>query len=153
MFQMAEGIKGVHILGVFQNNEALEGLLCVCPLNPKSRYVLLEVGLQKETVQDVLTGLGVLKTMAGAQYLHDAVTIALEDHETIERITKLMYPKIAKLHNTTPSRIERAIRVAIERSWLSGEWEYKKRIFGEMANDDNRPTNTHYIQCIVNYLS
>lgn len=152
MFQMAEGIKGVHILGVVQSRKALENLLKTCPMNPMSRYVLIEVGMQKETVQDVLTGLGILGTMAGAQYLHDAVTIALEDYEMIERITKLMYPQIAKLHNTTPSRVERAIRVAIERSWPLADPEYKRMIFGEAAGDDTRPTNTHYIQYIVNYL-
>lgn len=153
MFQVAEGIKGVHILGVVQSKDALESLLKTCPMNPKSRYVLIEVGMQKETVQDVLTGLGVLGTMAGAQYLHDAITIALEDHEMIERITKLMYPQIAKIHSTTPSRIERAIRVAIERSWPLASQEYKKSVFGEaVANGSTRPTNTQYIQCIVNYL-
>ena len=100
-----------------------------------------------------LTGLGIVGTMAGAQYLHDAITFALEDHELIERITKLLYPQIAKVHNTTPSRIERAIRVAIERSWSLASMEYKKRIFGEMASvNSTRPTNMQYIQCIVNYL-
>lgn len=145
MFQVAEGIKGVHILGVVQSKDALEDLLKICPINPQSRYVLIEVGMQKETVQDVLTGLGIVGTMAGAQYLHDAITFALEDHELIERITKF--------HNTTPSRIERAIRVAIERSWSLASMEYKKRIFGEMASvNSTRPTNMQYIQCIVNYL-
>ena len=146
MFQVAEGIKGVHILGVVQSKDALEDLLKICPINPQSRYVLIEVGMQKETVQDVLTGLGIVGTMAGAQYLHDAITFALEDHE-------LLYPQIAKVHNTTPSRIERAIRVAIERSWSLASMEYKKRIFGEMASvNSTRPTNMQYIQCIVNYL-
>ena len=153
MFQVADGIKGVHILGVVQSKEALESLLKACPMNPQIRYVLIEVGMQKETVQDVLTGLGILGTMAGAQYLHDAITLALEDREMIERITKLMYPQIAKIHDTTPSRIERAIRVAIERSWPLADREYKKCIFGEAAASDSiRPTNTQYIQCIVNYL-
>lgn len=111
MFQVAEGIKGVHILGVVQSKDALEDLLKICPINPQSRYVL------------------------------------------IERITKLLYPQIAKVHNTTPSRIERAIRVAIERSWSLASMEYKKRIFGEMASvNSTRPTNMQYIQCIVNYL-
>ena len=143
MFQVAEGIKGVHILGVVQSKDALEDLLKICPINPQSRYVLIEVGMQKETVQDVLTGLGIVGT----------ITFALEDHELIERITKLLYPQIAKVHNTTPSRIERAIRVAIERSWSLASMEYKKRIFGEMASvNSTRPTNMQYIQCIVNYL-
>ena len=141
MFQVAEGIKGVHILGVVQSKDALEDLLKICPINPQSRYVLIEVGMQKETVQDVLTGLGIVGTMAGAQYLHDAITFALEDHELIERITKLLYPQIAKVHNT------------IERSWSLASMEYKKRIFGEMASvNSTRPTNMQYIQCIVNYL-
>ena len=79
--------------------------------------------------------------------------IGIPSHELIERITKLLYPQIAKVHNTTPSRIERAIRVAIERSWSLASMEYKKRIFGEMASvNSTRPTNMQYIQCIVNYL-
>lgn len=153
MFQVAEGIKGVHILGVFQSRDALDSILSTCPINPQSRYVLIEVGFQKETVQDVLTSLGVQGTMTGAQYLHDAVTIALEDHEMIERITKLMYPKIAKMHDATPSRVERAIRVAIERSWPIADKEYKRKVFGDAISQGNcRPTNTHYIESIVNYL-
>ena len=51
MFQVAEGIKGVHILGVVQSKDALEDLLKICPINPQSRYVLIEVGMQKETVK------------------------------------------------------------------------------------------------------
>lgn len=96
MFQVAEGIKGVHILGVVQSKDALEDLLKICPINPQSRYVLIEVGMQKETVQDVLTGLGIVGTMAGAQYLHDAITFSLEDHELIERITKLLYLRLQR---------------------------------------------------------
>lgn len=153
MYQIAEGIKGVHILGVFENKESLEELLSMCPINPRSRYVLMEVGLDKETVQDVLAGLGVSGTLVGSQYLHDAITIAMEDHEMIERITKLMYPKIAKMHGTSTSRVERAIRVAIEKSWQEGDPEYRKKIFGSMGvPDSERPTNTEYISMIVRYL-
>lgn len=125
MFQVAEGIKGVHILGVVQSKDALEDLLKICPINPQSRYVLIEVGMQKETVQDVLTGLGIVGTMAGAQYLHDAITFALEDHELIERITKLLYPQIAKVHNTTPSRMSAryAWQLNVHGHWLA--WNIK----------------------------
>ena len=122
MFQVAEGIKGVHILGVVQSKDALEDLLKICPINPQSRYVLIEVGMQKETVQDVLTGLGIVGTMAGAQYLHDAITFALEDHELIERITKLLYPQIAKVHNTTPSA-RYAWQLNVHGRWLA--WNIK----------------------------
>lgn len=153
MYQIAEGIRGVHILGVFESKEALERLLAVCPINPRSRYVLMEVGLERETVQDVLAGLGVNGTLIGAQYIHDAVTIALKDHETIERITKLMYPQIAKMYNTTASRVERAIRVAIEKSWSDADPEYRKKVFGKLGAEDSiRPTNTEYISIIVHYL-
>lgn len=153
MYQIAEGIKGVHILGVFENKESLESLLRACPINPRSRYVLMEVGLDRETVQDVLAALGVGGTMAGAQYLHDAITIAMENYEMIERITKLMYPQIAKIHGTTTSRVERAIRVAIEKSWEDADPEYRKKIFGAMgAEDSTRPTNSEYISMIVHYL-
>ena len=91
MFQVAEGIKGVHILGVVQSKDALEDLLKICPINPQSRYVLIEVGMQKETVQDVLTGLGIVGTMAGAQYLHDAITFALEDPKILSYWSHLCF--------------------------------------------------------------
>lgn len=153
MYQIAEGIKGVHIIGVFESRESLDRLLAACPINPKSRYVLMEVGLGGETVQDVLTGLGISGTLVGAQYIHDAVTIALKDYEMIERITKLMYPKIAKMHNTTSSRVERAIRVAIEKSWPEADLEYRKRVFGKLGGETSeRPTNSEYISIIVQYL-
>ena len=67
MYQIAEGIKGVHILGVFQDRKMLDKLLDRCPINSRSRYVLMEVGLEHETVQDVMMGLGVSGTLAGAQ--------------------------------------------------------------------------------------
>ena len=121
MFQVAEGIKGVHILGVVQSKDALEDLLKICPINPQSRYVLIEVGMQKETVQDVLTGLGIVGTMAGAQYLHDAITFALEDHELIERITKLLYPQIAKVRAVLSARY--AWQLNVHGHWLA--WNIK----------------------------
>lgn len=129
MFQVAEGIKGVHILGVVQSKDALEDLLKICPINPQSRYVLIEVGMQKETVQDVLTGLGIVGTMAGAQYLHDAITFALEDHELIERITKLLYPQIAKVHNTTRAVLSAryAWQLNVHGHWLA--WNIKTHIW------------------------
>ncbi|MBQ8638653.1 MAG: sporulation initiation factor Spo0A C-terminal domain-containing protein [Lachnospiraceae bacterium] len=153
MFQISEGIKGVHIIGVFENRESLDRLLSTCPINPRSRYVLMEVGLDRETVQDVLAGLGISGTLAGAQYLHDAVTIAMDDFEMIERITKLMYPRIAKMHGTTATRVERAIRVAIEKSWNEADPEYRKKVFGMIGGPkQERPTNTEYIATIVRYL-
>ena len=153
MYQLVEGVNGVHILGVVQSRDAMENLLDICPINPFSRYVLIEVGMQKETVHDILKKLMVQFTQVGARYLHEAITIALEDPETIERITKLMYPRIAKLHKATPSRVERAIRVAIEKSWPIADLEYRKKIFGDNGQAHcARPTNTHYIEAIVQYL-
>lgn len=153
MYQIAEGIRGVHILGVFQDRGALDKLLQRCPINPHSRYVLMEVCMEQETVQDVLSGLGVNGTMSGAQYLHDAVIIALKDQEAVERITKLMYPRIAKMYNSSASRVERAIRVAIEKSWDNAEPEFRKVVFGPLgASGCERPTNTEYIQLVAHYL-
>lgn len=153
MYQIAEGIRGIHILGVFQDRGSLDMLLSRCTINPRSRYVLMEVGMEKETVQDVLTGLGVRGTLTGAQYLHEAVTIGLDDCEAIERITKLMYPRIAKMHDTTPGRVERAMRVAIEKSWQEADPEFRKIVFGPLGMPGcGRPTNTEYIEMVVNYL-
>ena len=104
-------------------------------------------------VTDIIHEIGVPAHIKGYQYLRDAIMMSVEDMEMLNSITKILYPTIAKKHQTTPSRVERAIRVAIEKSWEDADPEYRKKIFGAMgAEDSTRPTNSEYISMIVHYL-
>lgn len=153
MFSAEEEVRRIHILGVARSRNALEKLVGECKFNRNSRYVLLELDAQGENLQEVLAGLGIRGTMTGAQYLHDAVMIAMEDQESVKHITKLMYPQLARLHGVTAGRIERAIRVAIERSWKSGDSGYKRKVFRELAAPGQpRPTNATYIAAVADYF-
>lgn len=69
-------------------------------------------------------------------------------------ITKLLYPDIAKRNNTTPTRIERVIRVTIEAAWEKADKDSREKVFGPLGIDGmKRPSNATYIKCIVKYLS
>ena len=73
--------------------------------------------------------IGVPAHIKGHQYLREAIIIAVNDMDVINAITKLLYPQVAKTFQTTPSRVERAIRHAIEVAWDRGDFGYPAKIF------------------------
>ena len=73
-------------------------------------------------VTNVIHEIGVPAHIKGYQYLRDAIILSVNDMEMLNSITKILYPTIAKKHQTTPSRVERAIRHAIEVAWSRGKW-------------------------------
>lgn len=96
--------------------------------------------------------LGIPPNILGYEYLTTAINLALTDEKITRAITGKLYPSIAALHETTPSRVERAIRHAITTYWESGETESKKQIFGNRFQDKGKPTNSEFITTIVRYL-
>ena len=74
-------------------------------------------------VTDIIHEIGVPAHIKGYQYLRDAIMMSVEDMEMLNSITKILYPTIAKKHQTTPSRVERAIRHAIEVAWSRGKMD------------------------------
>lgn len=104
--------------------------------------------LEKD-VTDMIHNIGVPAHIKGYQYLRDAIVMAVKDPLMISSITKILYPTIAKNFQTTPSRVERAIRHAIEVAWSRGKMETLEQIFGYTINTGKgKPTNSEFIALI-----
>ena len=89
----------------------------------------------------------------GYQYLREAIIIAVNDMDVINAITKVLYPQVAKTFQTTPSRVERAIRHAIEVAWDRGDLDTLQRFFGyTVSNTKGKPTNSEFIALIADKL-
>lgn len=103
------------------------------------------VNLEKY-ITDVMLDMGVPAHLKGYRYLRMAIMMAQEDMEVVGSVTKLLYPEIAKRFGTTEQKVERAIRNAIEVSWLRGNKESFEELFGySAAVGKSRPTNSEYI--------
>ncbi len=107
----------------------------------------------KNMVTAVIHEIGVPAHIKGYQYLREAIMIAVEDMEVINAVTKVLYPAVAKRFNTTPSRVERAIRHAIEVAWDRGDLETLQKYFGyTVSNTKGKPTNSEFIAMIADRL-
>ena len=96
---------------------------------------------------------GVPAHIKGYQYLRDAIIMTIGDMEMINSITKILYPTIAKKNNTTASRVERAIRHAIEVAWNRGKMDTLEELFGYTINSGKgKPTNSEFIALIADKL-
>ena len=97
--------------------------------------------------------IGVPAHIKGYQYLREAIMIAVKDMDVINAITKILYPQVAKTFHTTPSRVERAIRHAIEVAWDRGDLDTLQRFFGyTVSNTKGKPTNSEFIALIADKL-
>ena len=104
-------------------------------------------------VTNVIHGVGVPAHIKGYQYLREAIIIVVNDIDTINQITKTLYPQIAHKFGTTPSRVERAIRHAIEVAWGRGEVKLMENIFGyTVSAAKGKPTNSEFIAMIADKL-
>lgn len=100
-------------------------------------------------VTNIIHEIGVPAHIKGYQYLRDAIIISVNDGEMLNSITKLLYPSIAKKYQTTPSRVERAIRHAIEVAWSRGKMDTIDELFGYTINTEKgKPTNSEFIALI-----
>lgn len=100
-------------------------------------------------VTEIIHQIGVPAHIKGYQYLRDAILMAIEDGEIINAITKRLYPAVAKRHGTTSSRVERAIRHAIEVAWDRGDVDVLTAYFGyTIQSERGKPTNSEFIAMI-----
>ena len=107
----------------------------------------------KNLVTSVIHEIGVPAHIKGYQYLREAIMIAVDDMDVISAVTKVLYPEVAKRFNTTPSRVERAIRHAIEVAWDRGDLETLQKYFGyTVSNAKGKPTNSEFIAMIADRL-
>ncbi len=104
-------------------------------------------------VTNIIHEIGVPAHIKGYQYLREAIIIAVADMDVINAITKVLYPQVAKAFQTTPSRVERAIRHAIEVAWDRGDLDTLQRFFGyTVSNTKGKPTNSEFIALIADKL-
>lgn len=104
-------------------------------------------------ITNLIHEIGVPAHIKGYHYLRDAITIVVNNMDILSAVTKELYPTIAKMNNTTPSRVERAIRHAIEVAWNRGRIETIDALFGyTVKTDKGKPTNSEFIAIIADKL-
>ncbi|MCX8074283.1 MAG: sporulation transcription factor Spo0A [Clostridia bacterium] len=104
-------------------------------------------------VTNMIHDVGVPAHIKGYQYIREAILAAVKNEEIINAVTKTLYPNLASRFNTTPSRVERAIRHAIEVAWNRGQIEMHDKIFGYTVNSNKgKPTNSEFIAMIADKI-
>ena len=104
-------------------------------------------------VTEIIHQIGVPAHIKGYHYLREAIILSVKNSEIINSVTKLLYPTVAKNHGTTSSRVERAIRHAIEVAWDRGDIDVLNSYFGyTIQNDRGKPTNSEFIDMLAYYL-
>ena len=105
-------------------------------------------------ITNILHEIGVPAHIKGYQYVREAIVLTIKDVSMIHAVTKVLYPTVARRHNTTPSCVERAIRHAIEVAWNRGDLDALQRLFGyTVSNTRGKPTNSEFIAMIADQLS
>ncbi|MGN0546978.1 MAG: sporulation transcription factor Spo0A [Acutalibacteraceae bacterium] len=104
-------------------------------------------------VSQIMHQIGVPAHIRGYQYLREAIILSVNNSEMISSVTKVLYPTVAKVFKTTPSRVERAIRHAIEVAWDRGDVDVLSSYFGyTIQNERGKPTNSEFIAMISDNL-
>ncbi len=126
----------------------LEHIRCAAEPEPHSPPAQLEA-----MVTAILHEIGVPAHIKGYQYLREAIVLTVRNMEIINAVTKVLYPEVAKHFGTTASRVERAIRHAIEVAWDRGDLETLQKYFGYTVNSaKGKPTNSEFIAMIADRL-
>ena len=154
--------KVYKILGDLMNADKEFQIMITVPSTKNSTVQTQTAKTQKQDVsvrdleQDVtnmIHEIGVPAHIKGYQYLREAIMMSVEDPSMISSITKILYPTIAKRFQTTPSRVERAIRHAIEVAWSRGRMETLDALFGyTIVTGKGRPTNSEFIALIADKI-
>ncbi|MEG2420673.1 MAG: sporulation transcription factor Spo0A [Oscillospiraceae bacterium] len=135
--------------------ERVRELTAGSPLTQREDKTLSVYGDQglESAVTAIIHEIGVPAHIKGYQYLREAITLAVYDMEIINAVTKILYPTVAKKFSTTASRVERAIRHAIEVAWDRGDLEILQKYFGyTVSNAKGKPTNSEFIAMIADRL-
>ena len=124
---------------------------------PVRKYIEISDNKSPENLEALVTNIihevGVPAHIKGYQYLREAIMMVIKDIDVLNQITKSLYPQIAQRFDTTPSRVERAIRHAIEVAWGRGEQDMVENIFGyTVSASKGKPTNSEFIAMIADKL-
>ena len=162
----------VMLLSAIDNNEFEEQMIkagadyyFIKPVSPQNvakrvenlaswRYDKQKIVTNRETdveliISDIMRQIGVPAHIKGYQYLRTSIMLCVEDADMMGSVTKILYPTVAKMYKTTSSRVERAIRHAIEVAWDRGDVDVLSSYFGyTIQSDRGKPTNSEFIAMI-----
>ncbi|WP_294581689.1 sporulation initiation factor Spo0A C-terminal domain-containing protein [uncultured Thomasclavelia sp.] len=116
---------------------------------PNENRQLIKTEIE-DKIHDLLTKIGIPRHLKGCYYLQTGINLVMEDINILSEITKELYPTIARIHGTTASRVEQAIRHAIKNTWENGNKDILEHIFGYRYK--HRPCNSEFISTIVDKL-
>lgn len=142
------------ILKPFEMGDLEDKIIDTCNSeNSEGKIIDFKKGDLKISITRILHELGIPSHIKGYQYIREAIDIIYNNPDVIGGITKELYPELAKKFDTTVSRVERAIRHAIEVSWNRGSWDLMEDIFGHSVDIDKaKPTNSEFIVTIADKL-
>ncbi len=113
----------------------------------------VQTGSLENRVTNMLHEIGIPAHIKGYHYLRDAIIMAVNDMDVLNAITKILYPTVAKKYQTTSSRVERAIRHAIEVAWSRGKLDTLDELFGyTVSTGKGKPTNSEFIALIADTI-
>lgn len=151
-----------YVMKPFNNEMILDRIKQVGQKGTNAFSHISEAGHSKEEdpqvsletrVTDMIHEIGIPAHIKGYHYLRDAIMMAVEDMDVLNAVTKVLYPTVAKHHQTTASRVERAIRHAIEVAWSRGKLDTLDELFGyTVSNGKGKPTNSEFIALIADTL-
>ncbi len=142
-----------YILKPFDFDDLEKRILDCCNKIKESKNIDLHYNNLQISITKILHELGIPSHIKGYQYIRDGVSLIFENPDMIGGITKELYPELASKFDTTVSRVERAIRHAIEVSWNRGNWDLMEEIFGNSVDIDKaKPTNSEFIVTVADKL-
>ncbi len=151
--QVSEFGVNYYILKPFDFVDLEKRILDLCNSKKNSKNIDLHYNNLQISITKILHELGIPSHIKGYQYIRDGVGLVFENPDIIGGITKELYPELANKFDTTVSRVERAIRHAIEISWNRGNWDLMEEIFGNSVDIDRaKPTNSEFIVTVADKL-
>lgn len=122
-------------------------------MSNKENSIKVKEGEMEVIVTEILSNIGIPRHLTGFYYIRRAILISLTYKSFPIAITKVLYPEVAKEFETTPSRVERAMRHAIEVAWVRGDYEYMDKLFvSTVSSKKGKPTNAEFISLVTDKL-
>lgn len=151
--QVSEYGVNYYVLKPFDMIDLEKRILTIANKEYDSKVIDVEYNNIQSSISKILHELGIPSHIKGYQYIREGINILYDRPETVGGITKELYPELASKYDTTVSRVERAIRHAIEVSWNRGSWDLMEEIFGNSVDVDKaKPTNSEFIVTIADKL-
>ncbi len=147
-----------YFIKPFDINTLAERIIKLSGWKNETRPVVIKNNIVTDTeleymITEILHQIGVPAHIKGYHYLRESIILSVKDREIINSVTKILYPSVAKKYQTTSSRVERAIRHAIEVAWDRGDIDVLNSYFGYTINNDRgKPTNSEFIAMIADKL-